>query len=106
MFNCTKFNLVNLQRKTSKITFRKVFKYKMAVGELLELTCYFGIVLLPACDLLGCRNCVSFSFMPVYAMGRAYFSESVLGSSFDFSCHIQTLRHWEFFSALSFNFLI
>lgn len=46
----------------------------MAVGDLLELTCCFGIVLLRACDLLGCRDCVSFSFMAAYVMGGANFS--------------------------------
>lgn len=42
----------------------------MALGKLIELTCCIGIILLHACDLLECRDCVLFSYVSVHE-GRA-----------------------------------
>lgn len=58
----------------------------MALGKLIELTSSVGVVLLHACDLSGCRDDVSCSFISGCMVEEPNF-QSVLGSSFD-SCHI------------------
>lgn len=93
--------------KKPQNNFRKVFKYKMAIGKWIELTCCVGIVLLRASNLLGCKDDGSCSFVSGCTVAEPNFqSQSWVPVLILAACTLWDIGQFFFFILLSFNFLI